>query len=88
MSYGSEDENFSYFSNFEEEGPTDLADYFSDEEEDESFDNEDLSSESDPCSQPDFGEFKNCTNQEHSPSELDSHIWTPINQRNKFRGPR
>jgi hypothetical protein len=35
-SCGSEEENFSYFSNFEEEGPTDLADYFSDEEEDDS----------------------------------------------------
>jgi len=28
-SHGSEDENFSYFSNFEEKGHTDLADYFS-----------------------------------------------------------
>jgi hypothetical protein len=28
-SCGSEQKNFSYFSNFEEEGPTDLADYFS-----------------------------------------------------------
>jgi hypothetical protein len=41
-SYGSKDENFSYFSNFEEEGPTVLSDYFSDKEEDDSLDNEDL----------------------------------------------
>jgi hypothetical protein len=71
-SYGSEDENFSYFLNFEEEGPTNLADYFSDKEEDDSLDNEDLSSESDPCSQPDFGKFEDCSKKEHSPSELDT----------------
>jgi hypothetical protein len=49
-SEGSEDENFSYFSNFEEKGPTDLADYFSDEE-DDSWDNESLSSEDDTWNQ-------------------------------------
>jgi hypothetical protein len=48
MNYGPEADNFSYFSSFEEEGPTDLADYFSDEEEDDSLDNEDLSSASEP----------------------------------------
>jgi hypothetical protein len=74
-SYGPEDDNFSYFSNFEEEGPTDLADYFSDEEEDDSLDNEDLSSESDPWSQPDFNEFEVFSNKEHSPSELDTAIF-------------
>jgi len=73
-SYSSEDENFSYFSNFEEEGPTELADYFSDEEEDDSLDNEDLPSESDPCSQPDFGKFEDYSKREHSPSELDTAI--------------
>jgi hypothetical protein len=64
-SYGSEDENFSCFSNFEEEGPTDLADYFSDKE-DDSLDNEDLSSESDTWSQPDFNEFEGFSNKEHT----------------------
>ncbi len=42
-SYNSEDKNFSCFSNFEEEGTTELADYFSDEE-DYSLDNEDPTS--------------------------------------------
>jgi hypothetical protein len=74
-SYGPEDDNFSYFSSFEEEGPTDLADYFSDEEEDDSLVNEDLSSESDPWSQPDFGEFEDFSNREHSPSKLDTTIF-------------
>jgi hypothetical protein len=71
-SYGPEADNFSYFSSFEEEGPTDLADYFSDEEEDDSLDNEDLSSESDPWSQPDFSEFEDFSNRKHSPSKLDT----------------
>jgi hypothetical protein len=35
-SSGSQEENFSYFSNIEEEGPTDLGNYFSDDEEDDS----------------------------------------------------
>ncbi len=74
-SYSSEDENFSYFSNFEETGPTDLADYFSDEEEDDSVDNEDLSSESDRWSQPDFNEFEDFSNKEHPPSEFDTAIF-------------
>jgi hypothetical protein len=74
-SYGSENENVSYFSDFEEEGPTDLADYFSDEEEEESFDNKDLSNESDPCNQPNFDKFENYTDQEHSPSQLGTAIF-------------
>jgi hypothetical protein len=73
-SYGSEDENFSYFSNFEEEGQTDLADYFSDKE-DDSLDNEDLLSESDTWSQPDFNEFEDCPNQEHTPSKFDTALF-------------
>ncbi len=71
MSYGSEDENFSYFSNFKEEGHTDLADYFSDEE-DDSWDNESFSSEGDTCSQPDFDDSENFQNQEHQPSKFDT----------------
>jgi hypothetical protein len=73
-SYGHEDDDFSYFSNFEEEGPTDLADYFSDEEENDSLDNEDLSSESDPWNQPDFGKFEDFSNKEHRPSKPDTTI--------------
>jgi hypothetical protein len=61
-SCGSEEENFSYFSNFEEEGPTDLGDYFSDDEEDDSWDEKDLSSESDTWSQTDFYNPENFPN--------------------------
>jgi hypothetical protein len=57
-SHGSEDENFSYFSNFEEKGHTDLADYFSDQE-DDCRDNKSLSSEGDTWSQPDFDDSEN-----------------------------
>jgi hypothetical protein len=56
-SYDSEDRNFSCFSNFEEEGTTELADYFSDEE-DDSLDNEDPTSESDTWSQSNFDELE------------------------------
>ncbi len=48
MSCGSEEENFSYFSNFEEEGSTDLGDYFSDDEEDDSLNHEDTWNETEP----------------------------------------
>jgi hypothetical protein len=66
-SCGSKEENFSYFSNVEEEGPTDLGYYFSDEEDDDSWDEEDLDeedllSESDPWSQTDFYDHKNFPN--------------------------
>jgi hypothetical protein len=74
MSHGSEDENFSYVSNFEEEGNTDLADYFSNEE-DDSWDNESFSSEGDTWSQPDFDDSKNFRNQEHKPSEFDTALF-------------
>jgi hypothetical protein len=75
MSYNSEEENFSYFSNFEEEGSTELADYFSDEEEDDNLDNEEHSSESDPWNQPDFGEFEDFPIKGHTPSKLDTTIF-------------
>jgi hypothetical protein len=75
MSCGSEEENFSYFSNFEEEGPTDLADYFSDEEEDDSLDEEDLSSEGDNWSQPDFPDPEDFPNQRHTPSAFDTALF-------------
>jgi hypothetical protein len=74
-SCSSEEENFSYFSNFEEEGPTDLADYFSDDEEDDSLDEEDLSSESDTWSQTDFHNPENFPNQQHTPTEFDTALF-------------
>ncbi len=73
-SYSSKDKNFSYFSNFEQEGQTDLADYFSDEE-DDNLDNEDLSSESDIWSQPDSNEFEDSSNQEHAPRYFDTALF-------------
>jgi hypothetical protein len=42
---GSEENQFSYFSNVEEERPIELGDYFSDDEEDDTWDQEDLTSE-------------------------------------------
>ena len=42
---GSEENHFSYFSNVEEERPIELGDYFSDDEEDDTWDKEDLTSE-------------------------------------------
>jgi hypothetical protein len=47
-SHGSKEDHFSYFSNVEEEEATELGDYFSDDEEDDNWDEEDLSNESDP----------------------------------------
>jgi hypothetical protein len=43
---GSEENHGSYFSNIEEKGAIDLGDYFSDDEEDDTWDREDLKSES------------------------------------------
>jgi len=72
--YNCHERNFSCSSDFEEEGTTALADYFSDEE-DNSLDNEDTSSESDTCSQPDFNKFEDFSNKEHTPSEFDTAIF-------------
>jgi hypothetical protein len=72
---GSKQENFSYFSNFEEEGPTDLADYFSDKEEDDSLDGEDLSGKSNTWSQPDFPDPEDFSNKQHTLSELDTALF-------------
>jgi hypothetical protein len=74
-SRSSEEENFSYFSNVEEEGPTDLGNYFSDDEEDDSWDEEDLSSESDTWSHTDFYDPENFPNPQHTPSEFDTEIF-------------
>jgi hypothetical protein len=63
--------NFSCSSDFEKEGTTELADYFSDEE-DDSLDNEDTSSESDTWSQSDFDEFEKISNEEYTWSAFDT----------------
>jgi hypothetical protein len=63
--------DFSYSSHFEEEGTTELADYFSDEE-DDSLDNEDTSSDSDNWRQPDLNEFEDFSN---TTSEFDTAIF-------------
>jgi hypothetical protein len=73
-SYEHEERNFSCFSNFEEEGTTELADYFSDEEED-SLDNEDPTSESDTWSQPNFDELGKISDEEDDNSE-DEDAWS------------
>ncbi len=51
--------------------PTELVDYFSDEE-DDSLDNEDTSSESDTWSQSDFDQFGKFSNEEHTRSKFDT----------------
>jgi hypothetical protein len=73
-SYDSEDKNFSCFSNFEEEGTTDLADYFSDEE-DNSLDNEDPTSESNTWSQSNFDELGEISDKEDDNSD-DKDAWS------------
>ncbi len=71
----SEKDHFSYFSNVEEEGPTELGDYFSDDEEDDSWDEEDLSSESNPWSHTDFNNpEENFPHSQHTLSEWDPEI--------------
>jgi hypothetical protein len=68
MIYNYNERNFSCSSDFEEEGTTELADYFSDD----SLDNEDTSSESDTWSQSDFDEFEKFSNEEHTWSKFDT----------------
>ncbi len=64
--------NFSCSSDFEEEGTTELADYFSNEE-DDSLDNEDLSRESDTWSQSDFDKFGEITDEGYTWSEFETN---------------
>jgi hypothetical protein len=47
---GPKEDHFSYFSNVLEEGTSELGDYFSDDEEDDTWDREDLMSEINPWS--------------------------------------
>ncbi len=74
MSRGPEEDHFNYFSNVEEEGPTELGDYFSDDEEDDSWDEEDLSSESNHWSHTNFNDPKEYySHSQHTLSE-----WDPV----------
>jgi hypothetical protein len=90
-----EEDNFSYFSNIEEEGPielgdyfsddeedTELGDYFSDDKEDDSWEEEERSSESDPWSHIDFDDSED--NFSGSPSESNKTIFglRPISETN------
>ncbi len=67
-SYEHEERDFSCFSNFEEEGTTGLADYFSDEEED-SLDDKDRKSESDLWSQANSDELGEISDEDDTWSE-------------------
>jgi hypothetical protein len=60
--------NFSCFSNFEEEGTTELADYFSDKE-DDSLDYEDPTGESDTWSQSNFDKLEEISDEEDDNSD-------------------
>ncbi len=73
-SYNSEQRNFSCFSNFEEEGTTELADYFSDKE-DDSLDNEDRKSESDIWSQSHLDKLGEISDKEDDNSN-DEDAWS------------
>ncbi len=74
MSRGSKEENFSYFSNIEEEGSTDLGNYFSHDEEDDNWDEEDLSRKSNPWSHTDFYDPENFPKAQPTLSVFDTEI--------------
>jgi hypothetical protein len=71
---GSEEDHFSYFSNIEDEGTSELGDYFSDDEGDDTWDTEDLTSESNPWSHTDVNDSEeNFTHLQPTLSE-----WDPV----------
>jgi hypothetical protein len=73
-SRGSKEDHFSYFSNVEKEGTCELGDYFSDDEEDDTWDTEDLTSESNPWSHTDINNSEeNFTHLQPTLSE-----WDPV----------
>ncbi len=74
MTRGSEEEHFSYFSNVEEDRDSELGDYFSDDEEDNIWDQEDLTSEGNQWSHTEFN--KSEQNFTHSPTTLSE--WDPV----------
>jgi hypothetical protein len=67
MTRGSREDHFSYFSNVEEDGTSELGDYFSDDEENDTWDSEDLTSESNPWSHTNFND-----------SEPNFSEWDPV----------
>jgi hypothetical protein len=71
---GSEEDYFSYFSNVEEEGTSELGDYFSDDEEDDTWDREDLTSESNPWNHTDF----NDSEADFTHSQVTLSDWDPV----------
>jgi hypothetical protein len=71
---GSEEKHFSYFSNIEEDGTSELGDYFSDDEEDDTWDREDLTGESNPWSHTDLNNSE--PNFTHSQATLSE--WDPV----------
>ncbi len=71
---GSEEHHLSHFSSLEEEGTSELGDYFSDDEEDDTWDREDLKSGSNPWSHTDFNDSK--ANLTHSQPTLSE--WDPV----------
>jgi hypothetical protein len=75
--YNSDARKFSCFSNFEEEGTTELVDYFSDEE-DHSLDNEDPTSKSNTWSQSDFDELGEISDEEDENSD-EENTWSETN---------
>jgi hypothetical protein len=70
----SEEDNFSYFSNVEEKGTIELGDYFSGNEEDDTWDEENLTSESNPWSHTDF----NVSEENLTPSQSTLSEWNPV----------
>jgi hypothetical protein len=70
--YNYNERNFSCSSNFEEEGTTELADYFSNKE-DDSLDNEDPSSESDTWSLTGFEELGEGTDEGYTLSKFETN---------------
>jgi hypothetical protein len=72
---GSETNHFSCLSNVEDEGPTELEDYFSDDEEEDSWDEEDLTSEGNLWSHTNFNNpEENLTHSQPTLFELDPVI--------------
>ncbi len=69
---GSEEDHFSYFSNVEEDRTSELGDYFTDNEEDDTWDRETRTSESNPWGHTDFNDSEQ--NFTHSRTPLSE--WT------------
>jgi hypothetical protein len=74
MTCGSEKDHLSYFSNVEEEGTSELGDYFSDNKEDDTWDEENLTSESNPWCHTDF----NVSGVNFTPSQSTLSEWNPV----------